>query len=175
MSLLSITTRPVTCPRACLTLCLLCVLRAVAVCLLPACVMVACCRHRYRFRTDGHGHISQLRLSDVRLVLIMLVATPCASYTVSCRLAISVGILRHAAITMPSCRVLQAFAACLLSVLSASSSCLLCLPLAFCLLCVLLVCKPSTACLPAVSHYVLASWCLGSGQYAACFSQRAAT
>lgn len=107
-----------------------------------------------------------------------------ASYTVSCRLAISVGILRHAAIMALSCSMLQAFASCLLSVLSASSSCLLYLPLAFCLLCVLLVCKPSAACLPCVAYRLacpmsclpsrIASWCLGSGQYAACLSQRVA-
>lgn len=103
---------------------------------------------------------SQLRLSDVRLVLIMLVATPCTSYSVSCRLAISVGILRHAAIAccLAACCKCS-LRACPVSTLCFLRACLACRWHSVCLASCLSASRQLHA-LPAVSHCVLAadSW-----------------
>lgn len=138
-------------PRACLALCLPCALRAVAVCLQVAYVMMACRRHRYRYHTDGHiASFDCLTFAWCSYGDVLL------SASVSCRLAISVGVLRHIAIMVSSCCMLQAFAACLLYALSVSSLRLPCVPSAACLPCV--ACP--MPCLPSR----IASWRLGGGR-----------
>lgn len=93
----------------------------------------------------------------------------------SCRFAISVNVLQHAALMTylaagckRSLNACSAFSLCLLPV----CFCLLCLPLASCQHCVRLPSGGLPHALPAVSRYVLASWWRATGVHA-CLACRA--